>query len=227
MYHTVYQQQNYLNQAFLKNYFLSGIVSLILAESSLSFLKASDYSALSLMNFIFLRYNIFFGLIPTFILVLLSTLKIRLGDTIRCQTRNVLLAQIVYRIIFNSIIITATWFLAIMIVIFLSGYFPIFLKIWAELLLRIVYFEIVILVFGFISAIFFYLTENKILTFLLVFAINCLSFILNINHQASLFYDFLGLDFGSIIFSRSLILLGLLFLTDAILNLIIVKKDFL
>ncbi|RMC45245.1 hypothetical protein [Lactobacillus sp. ESL0230] len=227
MYHTVYQQQNYLNRAFLKNYFLSGIVSLILALSSLTFLKASDYSALSLINFIFLRYNIFFGLIPTFILVLLSTLKIRLGDTLRCHTRNVLLAQIVYRIIFNSIIITATWFLAIMIVIFLSGYFPIFLKIWAELLLRIVYFEIVILVFGFISAIFFYLTENKILTFLLVFAINCLSFILNINHQASLFYDFLALDFGSIIFSRSLILLGLLFLTDAILNLIIVKKDFL
>lgn len=225
MYHNILKQQTILNRAFSKSYFLFALIIFGFTLSSYSFLNSNIPSGTNLVESVFLRYNIFFGIIPTFTIVLLSTLKYSLADALCCQGRKVFVVQTIYRILIGIIIMAVTWLLTIIPIIVVSGYSSIFLKIWPNIMFRMIYLWLVLISFGYLTATIYFVSNNKLISFILIQCINSLAFLLNVNGKFSLFYDFVRPDLGSMIFTFLIVLLGLILILDAVLNLVIAKKD--
>lgn len=226
MQHNVNQQQNLLTKSFIKQYCLCCLFVFLVAVASYSNLKA-NHLAISLIQYIFDRYNICFGLIPTLIIVLLSTLKVSLNDVLCCQTRQVIAMQFRYRIVINTIFIALVWLTTMAVLIFITNNYPSLMSILLSVLIRTVYFVLVLTEFGFITATVYLIIGNRLVTFFIVFSINCFAFALNVNKKPSLFYDFINSDFKTIVLSRMVILLVSLAFFNVMLNRVIKKKDFL
>lgn len=227
MQRNVIRQQTILNRAFLKNYSLFALVVVGLVLAAFSFLKSTVPSETGLIQSVFQRYNIFLGIIPTFTIVLLSTLKYRIADALCCQTRKVFILQTIYRILIPIVIMVLIWLIAIIPMMIASGYLAVFAKSWPGILMRMIYLCLVLLSFGYLTATTYLLSNKKLITFVVIFGINSLTFLLNVSGKPSLFYDFVKPDLGIMTFLSSIVLVGLILLLGAVLNLIIAKKDIL
>ena len=159
--------------------------------------------------------------------MLLSTLKYRIADALCCQTRKVFILQTIYRILIPIVIMVLIWLIAIIPMMIASGYLAVFAKSWPGILMRMIYLCLVLLSFGYLTATTYLLSNKKLITFVVIFGINSLTFLLNVNGKPSLFYDFVKPDLGIMIFLSSIALVGLILLLGAVLNLVIAKKDIL
>lgn len=223
----IIRQQNLLNQIYFKKYVFCDLTAFIVALLTAGELVSSEPSIEGLISSIFQRYYIYLILIPILTIVLLSTLKYDTKSILICQTREVLVFQTLYRIFLVVINIAIVWTLTTFILVYFSNYNKVLCAVWPSLLLRVFYLWLVLFSFSFLTAAVYNTVRNKFITFIIIFAINSLSFILNVRGKSSLFYDFVKPDIGAIIFSKLIVIFGLIFMLYALLVVAITKRDFL
>ena len=204
----VIKQQWLLDTAVHKWYLLTATL-LFFGGCSNAFLISNTQQSLWLEQTLFSRFLIFSLLIPSQILLLLSTFRIRFQDIYIVGGRWIIWKQLKYRLIeilFSSLLPWACGGLMGMLV---NGWRLTLGTVAIEALIRCLYLILSCLALLLLTS-FCFLISNRITAFLVGFVINGLSFFLNVNHHVSILYDFVVPEFATILFFCLPIMLGLL-----------------
>ncbi|MDF7638420.1 hypothetical protein PT285_03090 [Lactobacillus sp. ESL0791] len=215
-----------MNRAYLKNYLLCGLITFLIAATTYPDLQLNGHTDYSLLNAVLPRFTICLALVPTLLITILATLDFRVNDVLRCQTRKVLVWEIVYRAAAACVLMCIIWLVGNVGVILVTNSVILLNHIFKSLILRLLYLWTCCFALGLIAATAYAFIKNKILAFFIVFVINSFSFSLNRAKKISLFYDFIVPDFEAIVWSRFLVLLAIIFVVGTLLAVIIEKRDF-
>ncbi len=155
---------------------------------------------------LFSRFLIFSLLIPSQILLLLSTFRIRFQDIYIAGGRWIIWKQLKYRLIEILFFSLLPWACGSLTGMLVNGWRPTLGAVATEALIRCLYLILSCL----LLTSFCFLISNRITAFLMGFVVNSFSFFLNVNHHVSLFYDFVVPKLDTILFFCFPIMLGLL-----------------
>ncbi|MDF7681920.1 hypothetical protein PT287_00090 [Lactobacillus sp. ESL0679] len=220
------KQQTLLNRAYLKQYILCSLITLLIALSTYANLQLNGYSDYGLLNAVLARFTICIALVPTLLISVLATTNLRINDALRCQTRKILFMQIIYRVTLIWLLMILFWLIGNILVVGLTNTFGLLSHLLVTLLFRSVYLWLSCYVFGLLVITLYLYFKNKIVAFFIVFIINGASFSLNTSSHVSLFYDFIAPNFAKIAFAGIPIMLGILCILMALLMVVIEKRDF-
>lgn len=222
----VIKHEYQLSQKYYKNYFLTCLIAVLVGLVTYQKLKFSKFSVDSLMLAVLSTDQMAFYLVPFLIMIILTTFNFKNGDILRCQTRNVIFFQALYRILFPYLLMETSWMIVNLMVILLGKYRILLKEIWFSLLIRSIFMWLSCLAFAIIAAIFYFYLQNKIMAFFICLGISCLSKGLQDSQQISLFYDFVVPNTGKDIFLRIIIVTILIGLFYKLLKTGIEQKDF-
>ena len=219
----VIKQQWLLDTAVHKWYLLTATL-LFFGGCSNTFLITNTQQSLWLEQTLFSRFLIFSLLIPSQMLLLLSTFRIRFQDIYIAGGRWIIWKQLKYRLIEILFFSLLPWAYGSLKGMLVNGWRPLLGTIAIEALIRCLYLILSCLALLLLTS-FCFLISNRITAFLMGFVVNSFSFFLNVNHHVSLFYDFVVPKFGTILFSCFPIMLGLLLFLIVIVQQEISRKD--
>lgn len=219
----VIKQQWLLDTTVHKWYLLTAAL-LFFGGCSNAFLISNTQQNLWLEQTLFSRFLIFSLLIPSQILLLLSTFRIRFQDIYIAGGRWIIWKQLKYRLIEILLSSLLPWACGSLTGMFVNGWRPTLGTVATEALIRCLYLILSCLALLLLTS-FCFLISNRITAFLVGFVINGLSFFLNVNHHVSLFYDFVVPKLDTILFFCFPIMLGLLLFLIVIVQLEISRKD--
>lgn len=201
----VIKQQWLLDTAVHKWYLLTATL-LFFGGCSNAFLISNTQQSMWLEQTLFSRFLIFSLLIPSQILLLLSTFRIRFQDIYIAGGRWIIWKQLKYRLIEILFFSLLPWACGSLTGMLVNGWRPTLGAVATEALIRCLYLILSCL----LLTSFCFLISNRITAFLMGFVVNSFSFFLNVNHHVSLFYDFVVLKLDTILFFCFPIMLGLL-----------------
>ena len=204
----VIKQQWLLDTAVHKWYLLTATL-LFFGGCSNAFLISNTQQSLWLEQTLFSRFLIFSLLIPSQILLLLSTVRIRFQDIYIVGGRWIIWKQLKYRLIEILFFSLLPWACGSLTGMLVNGWRPTLGTIAIEALIRCLYLILSCLALLLLTS-FCFLISNRITAFLMGFVVNSFSFFLNVNHHVSLFYDFVVPKLDTILFFCFPIMLGLL-----------------
>lgn len=219
----VIKQQWLLDTAVHKWYLLTATL-LFFGGCSNAFLISNTQQSLWLEQTLFSRFLIFSLLIPSQMLLLLSTFRIRFQDIYIAGGRWIIWKQLKYRLIEILFFSLLPWACGSLTGMLVNGWRPTLGTIAIEALIRCLYLILSCLALLLLTS-FCFLISNRITAFLVGFVINGLSFFLNVNHHVSILYDFVVPGFATILFFCLPIMLGLLLFLIFIVQQEISRKD--
>ena len=219
----VIKQQWLLDTTVHKLYLLTAAL-LFFGGCSNAFLISNTQQNLWLEQTLFSRFLIFSLLIPSQILLLLSTFRIRFQDIYIAGGIWIIWKQLKYRLIEILLSSLLPWACGSLTGMFVNGWRPTLGTVATEALIRCLYLILSCLALLLLTS-FCFLISNRITAFLVGFVINGLSFFLNVNHHLSILYDFVVPEFATLLFSCLPIMLGLLLFLFFIVQREISRKD--
>lgn len=218
-----------LKQQLKLIYYDTSIIFFIIIASLIGISPLSELingiEVFQLLPKIFNPFIICFGLIVVSLMSGLNNDKFNLSFLLLTRTRKSITETMIIRIFFTQLIIWIFW----------CGSSLIILDIYANSILKIYKFQIITLyLYAYIAIILLLLielnililTNNKIITFLTAFGINCFEFYLEKTKDKSLIYYFVSPQSELGLFIRFLVLIIFIYLLIIILNKQISKIDF-
>lgn len=197
----------------------------IISLTGSSILKQGLMSPENLIVFVFPRYLIFCGLIPTYLLVLLATIQIRSQDILLHQSRKVVVLQALYRLCLTTLIMAGVWTVGTLLTITINHHFYFLVVTWFTILVRAVCLWTACFLLGMIAITLTFAAKSKLIAFLISFSISALSFYLATAHIPSLLFDFGSADTNIVLIGKETIILGAILVFVAIMTQIIGRRD--
>jgi len=176
---------------------------------------------------IFNRYVFCFVIFPVQIINILSLFKIRINDIYVFRTRKI----ITYQIFFNIIIVIGIFYMVLTLgVIIFQGFINnINLFKYIDLaiyLLAMLYASVVSIVYCLFTFIILFLTDNKIIAFIITIGFNLIMFILSVDNKFVLFFYFTLFESPMGYMGNLFILVGVIIFFIYIIENIVNRKEF-
>ncbi len=204
------------------------LVMFIISLSTIS-LNNSQINISEFSSFLINRYFFSLALIPTIMIISLSSIKYRKNDIFISQTRLVLFVQIIVQTtLINFFLINGYFLFSILEQIFINKGFKINNNLSYELqfpILTWIYIMLSTTTLCILSIIIYSLFNSRIIAFSVGFGINILLFILNVSHHTSIAYDCLTYERPIQFIIGIEILFAILFFLFFILIEILMRKD--
>ena len=202
------------------------LVMFIISLSTIS-LNNSQINISEFSSFLINRYFFSLALIPTIMIISLSSIKYRKNDIFISQTRLVLFVQIIVQTtLINFFLINGYFLFSILEQIFINKGFKINNNLSYVLQFPILtWIYIMITTLCILSIIIYSLFNSRIIAFSVGFGINILLFILNVSHHTSIAYDCLTYERPIQFIIGIEILFAILFFLFFILIEILMRKD--
>lgn len=219
----IIRQQWLQDNAIRKWYFLAAILILFGGCSNAIGVRNVPQSQWLGLT-IFSRLLVFSLLVPTQMLLLLSTFHVRLQDIYVTGSRRIIWKQLEYHLVMALLVTLVPWGVGCLMGMCLNGWGPTLEAIAGEILIRYLYLALSCLATLLITSLFL-LVSNQTWAFLSSFILNGISFGLNVNRHLSLFYDFLIPNTYFLLLVMFPILLVLILILVFIVRLEIFRKD--
>ncbi|NYZ59814.1 hypothetical protein [Lactococcus lactis] len=198
------------------------LIILLIASAPVMMFSTSEFK---LDVTFFNPYFIFIALIPTILIFSSAFIHYRLLDIYILKTRSVIVTQILLQIFTITFIYITSWLISLILFGIVLGKGEMIVKELGSIILITSYIWTAIFLLNVINTIFILWFNQKLLAFILTFAINGACFSLHQSKKPSLIYDFYTINLSMQFVSNGLILLGITLTSVMILMMIIMRKD--